>query len=123
MTEDDVTAECDQLARAAGWRVESYVDKRRVRTHPGLPDRRYVKPGKRLWVELKAPKGKLTAEQHGWLLAELAAGGFATVVDGSEPFRRILGLLARDGGRAEAMRVCEELVQLTAMRGYRAEAA
>ncbi len=123
MTEADVARECDALAIACGWRVERYEQRRASRITRGLPDRRYVKPGLVLWIELKAPKGKLTAEQHGWLLAELAAGGLATVVDGSEPFRRLLWLLGRSMAKPEATRFCRELIDLTVARGYRAEAA
>jgi hypothetical protein len=125
VTEADVCNACDALARTARWEVESYSDTRRVRTHPGLPDRRYVQRsrGYVLWVELKAPAGKLTQDQHVWLTDELRAGGLATVVDDPAILHKLLNLLARTSSlsRAECARTCSELVSLCAQRGYRAE--
>lgn len=120
-TEADVARECDALAEALGWTVERYEQRRATRICEGLPDRRYVHVGRRLrvWVELKRPRGKLTAAQHAWLLAEWHAGGLATCCDTVDTFRAILSLLGRDAGRGEALRKCRELIDLAALRGIR----
>lgn len=125
MTEDDVVAACDAFARATGWRVESYSDKRRVRTHPGLPDRRYVQRGRgyALWAEHKAPGGKVTREQFEWLSDEIRANGLACVIDHPAQFEALCRILARGGSiaRAEAYRWCCESVALAGKRGFRGE--
>lgn len=123
MTETEVATACDALARALGWDVERLEQRRATRIHEGLPDRRYVQRarGHRVWVELKAPKGQLTRDQHRFLTAELATNAHATVIDDPEQLRRLLTLLARDMGRGEALRYCGELVDLTVKRGYRGE--
>lgn len=120
-SETDVAKECDSLARGLGWDVESYSDTRAVRTHPGLPDRRYVqrRRGLRVWAELKAPAGKLTEEQHAFLLAELATGAHALAVDSVDVLRHLLSLLSRDMGRAAALDYCRDVTRLIAQRGYR----
>lgn len=125
MTEADIAAACDSLADQLGWSVERYEQRRASRICQGLPDRRYVQRarGHRVWVELKAPAGKLTAAQHGWLSAELAAGGLAVAVDSPDILRRLFGILSRDMGRGEAHRVCREVTDIVARRGYRRVAA
>lgn len=116
-------AECDRLAIALFWRVESYEDKRAVRTHKGLPDRRYVRPvkGQRIWVELKAPGGKLTVEQHAFLNSELDAGAMAVVIDDPNQLKYYLNALQRVSSIVESA-VREKMmqdVQLCALRGFR----
>lgn len=122
MTESDVTNACDSVATACGWQVHRYEQRRATRIAEGLPDRRYVKAGRFvLWAELKAPKGKLTAEQHAWLLAELDAGGLATCIDDAAQLLALFKTLGRGGSiaKAQAATTCRELVELAAMRGFR----
>ena len=123
MTEAQVATACDALARALGWDVERYEQRRRTKIQEGLPDRRYVQRarGHRVWCELKAPGGKLTREQHAFLRSEQAAGAHALAVDDPAQLHRVLNLLARDMGRGEALRYCGELVDLMAKRGFRGE--
>ncbi len=122
LTESDVVAACDERARAFGYAVEVYSDARRVRTAPGLPDRRYVHPrGVRVWCEAKKPGGKLTREQHAFLTAELAANAHAIAVDDVAQLHRLLQDLARDAGRGAALDYCRQTVALIAARGYRGE--
>ncbi len=118
-TESDIAAACDALARSLGWAVESYSDARQVRTAPGLPDRRYVRAARRVWVECKAPGGKLTPEQHRFLVSELDAGAHATVIDDDAQLLRLFRDLATMGGRGAALDYCRALVDQTAARGYR----
>lgn len=123
-TEADVAADCDTLAAALGWQVERYEQGRASRIKQGIPDRRYVhRRGLRVWVELKAPGGKMTADQHAWLKAELDAGGMAIAVDSVHVLRHLLTLLARDAGRGAAWAYCCEVTALVAARGYRKQAA
>lgn len=120
MSESDVARACDSLAAALGWTVERYEQGRRTRITEGLPDRRYVHPrGLRIWVELKAPNGKLTATQHAWLLAEQQAGAHALAVDSEHVLRHLLQLLSRDAGRGAALHYCVQTTALIAQRGYR----
>lgn len=124
MTESDIAAACDALAVALGYSPEKYEQRRASRIHEGLPDRRYVhRRGARVWVELKAPTGKLTAAQHAWLRGEWAVGSHAACVDSPDVLRRILVALGRDAGRGEALRICQEVTELVARRGYRTVAA
>jgi len=122
-SEADVGAACDQLARHCGWTVELYEQNRVTQICAGLPDRRYVHRarGGRIWVELKAPGGKLTEAQHGWLEAENAAGGLGVPIDDVMALAGLFRLLARHSSIAdgEAKRRCVELTALTALRGYR----
>lgn len=122
MTETEVSQLCDSLAAQLGWTVERYEQRRATRITEGLPDRRYVHRarGLRIWVELKAPDGKLTAAQHQWLVAEQQAGALALVVDSVHVLRHLLSLLRRDGGRGAALQYCEQTTALIAQRGYRA---
>lgn len=53
------------LALLRGWRVFHDHDSRR--NAAGLPDLLLVKPPRMIWVELKAEKGRLSAEQQQWL--------------------------------------------------------
>lgn len=126
-TEADIGLACDRLAIAAGFAVERYEQRRRTMITEGIPDRRYphVARGLRLWVELKAPGGKLTREQHAWLLSELEAGAIATVIDDDAQLRELLRILAgpRVGRDAQALTYCRQLLFLTAARGYRGEKA
>ena len=119
LTESDIASACDAIARSLGWRVEVYSDTRAVRTTPGLPDRRYVRAARRVWVELKAPGGKLTEEQHAFLLSELDANAHATVIDSEAQLLRLFRDLATLGGRGVALDYCRSLVEQTAARGYR----
>ena len=105
-----------------GWHVERYEQSRATRIAEGLPDRRYVIPGRqRVWVELKRPGGKLTFAQHQWLATELEAGGIAGAVDNLEVLARLL----RDAASlnsiavAEAKRYAREVLGLMVQRGYR----
>lgn len=122
MTEKDFAKLADALAERMGWWVERYEQSRATRIAEGLPDRRYIIPGRqRVWVELKRSGGKLTSGQHQWLKTELAAGGIACVVDSLEVLARVLRDSAANSSitLAEARRYCAEVVELTASKGYR----
>lgn len=120
-TEADVGAACDALAAACGWDVQRYEQRRATRITEGLPDRRLVRPGQRVWVELKAPGGKLTTAQHAWLLSELEAGALATVIESPDQLARLLALLARRSAplEASARDLCRSWVDLCWRRGPR----
>ncbi len=122
MTEADVAKQCDELAEVCGWTVERYEQRRASRICAGLPDRRYVHAARRfrVWVELKAPKGKLTRDQRIWLLSELDAGGVATVVDDVKQLAQIFARLTQPRVGNTTTQYCRDLVQLVAQRGYRA---
>lgn len=121
--EADVERACDDLARQLGWAVENYSQRRASKVHEGIPDRRYVHRGRglRVWVELKAPQGKLTTAQYEWLTVELEAGGLATVIHSASSLAHLFSMLARRSSivESEARRVCREWVDLTWQRGPR----
>jgi hypothetical protein len=121
LREDEVGHLCDELAESLGWTPERYEQRRATRIQEGLPDRRYVRAGQRVWVELKRPGGKLTVDQYRWLTSELAAGGLATVIEDAHQLARLFQLLARRSSslESEARRVCEQWVELCWQRGPR----
>jgi hypothetical protein len=123
--EQDVALACDSLATQLGWAVDRLEQRRASKIVRGIPDRRYHRPGQRIWVELKAPGGKLTATQHAWLLSELDAGAMATVIDDEAQLQHLFTLLARRSSSLEssARDYCRELVRLCWLRGPRREAA
>lgn len=120
-TETDVARLCDELAATLGYRVERYEQRRASRICEGLPDRRYVRGNRRVWVELKRPGGKLTEAQHHWLVSELAAGGVATVIDDVPQLATVFRALARSDYMAQqnAVVYCRDLLDLVARRGWR----
>lgn len=125
--EADVKRVCDDLAVRINWHAESYEQDRASHICRGLPDRRYVQRNRmqRVWIEFKRPGGQLTESQHRWMLDELYAGGFATVIDDQAQLVKLFNLFAMPRvGRDEMVRnYCLELLRLTAQRGWRKEAA
>jgi hypothetical protein len=124
-TENDVALASDRLAGQLGWIVEKLEQRRASKIVRGIPDRRYHRRGQRIWVELKKPGGKLTADQHAWLLSELDAGAMATVIDDEAQLRHLFTLLSRRSSSLEsaARDYCRELVRICWLRGPRWEAA
>jgi hypothetical protein len=122
-TETVVAAQVDELAEAMGWEVQRYEQRRASMIHEGLPDRRYVHRAKglRVWVELKRPGGKLTTEQHRWLLDELEAGALATVIEDVEQFAALCRTLGRGSSimHSTAHDLCRAWVGLCWLRGPR----
>ena len=120
-TESDVANACDTMAVALGWTVERYEQRRASRICEGLPDRRYVHRGRglRVWVELKKPGGKLTLDQHRWLIAEQQCNAHAICADSVLVLQHLFQLLSRDAGRGAALHYCVETTNLIASRGYR----
>lgn len=121
--ESTVAARCDSLASKTGWDTERYEQRRGSKITLGIPDRRYVHriAGLRIWVELKAhtKHGRMTREQHRWILSELAAGGHATCIDSAVTLGEIMQTLKYDADKAHAM--CREMVDRIAERGYRVD--
>jgi hypothetical protein len=95
VSEKEVAAYCDDLARQLGFGVQRYEQGRATMITEGLPDRRYVHADRseRLWSEIKAPDGKLTAAQYNWLLDEIHAGGHACVVLSATQLAQIFDLI------------------------------
>ncbi len=125
LAEKDVLGQCDRLMAQTGHIVESYEQRRASNICLGLPDRRYVRPIAdgvcfRLWVEGKRPGGKLTREQHAWLVRENESGGHATVIDSVDVLVRLLALCRHSIPPSELRRECAQLIALTAQRGFRA---
>jgi hypothetical protein len=121
MTEAEVGVYCDDLATKLGWRVERYEQRRATHIQEGLPDRRYKRPGCRLWVELKKPGGQMTEDQYLWLATEVAAGGFATVIDDVLQLAPLLqGLAKQSSIQDQIVRLrCRELIEICHLRGFR----
>lgn len=87
-------AVADALARM-GFRVSDLSQPRASMQTPGLPDLYAHHPRWRicLWVEVKAPRGRLSPTQAAWHEAERAAGGTVVVArsaaDLIEPLRAL----------------------------------
>jgi hypothetical protein len=119
-SEKAVASMCDDFATQAGWTVDRFEQTRASRICLGLPDRRYHGPrGWRVWVELKQPGGKLTPEQHAWLLAELEAGALALPVDDVAVLIAVHARWRKLYGQADALAYCREVLALVAARGWR----
>jgi hypothetical protein len=65
MRERDWQRTVVDLAEMYRWRVYHTFDSRR--SEPGWPDLFCVKPGRAVALELKTQRGRVTAEQYGWL--------------------------------------------------------
>jgi hypothetical protein len=122
LTEKHVGLMCDSVATQMGWVVERYEQSRASHITEGLPDRRYVHRTLRcrVWVELKAPDGKLTEAQHQWLVTELLNDGAATVVASPDGLAIVLAEVMRyPFSPAKACVFLREIVADFAGRGYR----
>lgn len=123
---------CDDLiSRIAG--KEHIVNLSQTRASMitvGVPDRRYRVYGVGLWWETKPEDGKLTAEQHAFLLSELRHGALGGVGTLEDLQRMLVPLQALHSARdshtradaiAHAAMHCLTLVGQWAARGYRRE--
>ena len=121
VSEKEVGLKCDELATKLGWVVERYEQSRASRITEGLPDRRYVHriSRRRVWVELKAPDGKLTEAQHQWLVTELVNEGAAAVVASPAGLALVLAEVGRPQFLAMSCVLLREIVEDFAARGYR----
>jgi hypothetical protein len=71
MTEQDFQAKLIKQYEAQGWYVVKLIQCNKT----GMPDLILTKPDEVRWVEVKAPKGRLSAVQE-YRHAELRAKGF-----------------------------------------------
>lgn len=84
-TEKEFAQALVDLARLLHWRVYRTYDSRR--SPAGFPDLVLVRNGRLIFAELKTAKGRLTADQTGWLAA---LGDVERAVDGwVEKFVRV----------------------------------
>ena len=67
LTETQFQTKVVDLARARGWLVYHTYDSRR--STPGFPDLVLARDGRVMFVELKAPSGRISAAQREWLTA------------------------------------------------------
>lgn len=118
--EADIEKACDRLAESYGYRVIRFSQRRASRISAGVPDRRYQGARGALWFEVKMDDGKLTNEQHTFLVAELKAGSLATC-GGVRELGAVLSALVT--APRSALSLCEGQVALWAKKGYRREAA
>jgi len=119
ISEADVGRACDSLMDQMGYLVERYEQRRASKICAGLPDRRYIRPTlERVWVELKAPGGKLTYSQYRWLLSELISGGMATVINNAEQLAHLASLMNADERHAARL-YCRCLLEECWARGER----
>lgn len=80
-SEDDEEQLCDiYVGTIAGPEAVVRLSQRRAsHVHLGLPDRRYRIFGLSFFFEVKAADGKMSVDQHRFLLAELSSGALACV--------------------------------------------
>lgn len=115
---------CDSFAEKTGWKVQRYEQRRATKICKGLPDRRYVIKGlARVWVELKAPRGRITEDQYAFVCDELATGGLAVCIDDVQVFAKLMQDARRGSSSINsALRDrMKELTDLVALRGFRRE--
>jgi hypothetical protein len=124
--EGQVGQQCDRIATLMGWEVERYEQRRATRIHV-LPDRAYIHRTKRLVldVELKGMEraSKLTADQYDWLDLRLKASRLATAIDSPHAFQRLLNALIGPYAQQDGLRICRELLEIVALKGFRTEKA
>lgn len=124
-SEKDVQRACDELVRTVAgghaWVVVQTNPPHRMMQSKGVPDRRYRAFGTCFFFELKAPDGKLSQEQHDFLIAELdheclaACGGVAEL-------KKVLEAIRADRGKlrsAVAIQTCRAIIGAWAERGFR----
>ncbi|MCD6163444.1 MAG: VRR-NUC domain-containing protein [candidate division Zixibacteria bacterium] len=86
-TEAKLEQKCRKLAIDAGWL--SY----KFESEGGLPDRIFIKDGRIIFVEFKAPKtGRLSKLQQVQIKRMINAGAIVHVCDNVESFLRIIEL-------------------------------
>lgn len=78
--EDDFRRRVEKQLTAHGWLWCHFPDSRRVEGTPGIPDDLAVRGDRILFIEYKAPGGKLRKHQIDWLFALLASGRVETCV-------------------------------------------
>ena len=120
MTTASTTAakQCDDLARAMGYRVVNLEQRRASRITQGVPDRRYV--GKvAFFFELKFGADRLTREQYGFLTRELDAGAIASC-GGFAELHDLFRALATPS-LVPARNLCRRQVEAMRAKGFRGE--
>jgi hypothetical protein len=90
MTEARWQAQVLTLARMFGWRTYHVFDSRR--SVAGFPDLVLVRRPRVIFAELKAPRGRLTVDQKGWL-AELRECTVETYVWRPDDLDRVMEVL------------------------------
>lgn len=120
VSEKEVGLMCDQLAGSTGWIIERFEQSRPTMIALGLPDRRYIhwQHKLRLWCEVKAPDGKLTAAQHAWLTSENRSGGLAIVVTSPQELADAFDI-ARAFRPVSAAEKLQDQLDAFANRGFR----
>jgi hypothetical protein len=93
ISEKEWLEQVKQLARLYNWDFFHTYDSRRSK--PGYPDLHLWKPGRMLWIETKAEKGKLTADQEK-VIAGLRAAGAEVLVARPSDWEVVKNVLARE---------------------------
>ena len=73
MSERDLQRAVMDLAALKGWKPYSIPDSRRA-TSAGYPDLTLARPGRLVFAELKAHRGRLSPAQYDWLGTLKSAG-------------------------------------------------
>jgi hypothetical protein len=118
MTERDVERACDRLIAQVGGDVIRTNPPGPTRQHIGLPDRRYRVKGRAFFVELKAPSGKITAEQLAFLRAELDCGCLA-LCGGVDEVAAMVRRIVSGTQDAALQGWCREIVEAWSAKGLR----
>jgi hypothetical protein len=80
---------CTDIAKANGW----YTRKWASPSSRGVPDRIFIKEGKVIFIEFKAPGNRPTKLQEHEMGLIFDHGGIVGWVDDVEHFKRYLGIL------------------------------
>jgi hypothetical protein len=104
LAERDVTKQIRDYLELRGWRpvrmMSSVIPGAFRVGEKGMPDYLFLHYRRRvaLWVEMKAPAGRLRPEQTAWIDAERRRGGLVAVVDDLDMFDAwYTGLFGREG--------------------------
>ena len=86
LRESHIEHACCALAKAVGWLTFKFVSP----AHRGVPDRIFIKEGRIVFVEFKAPGKKPTKLQESVIAKLRASGCEVHVCDSVEKFRAAL---------------------------------
>lgn len=88
LRESDIERSCGAIAKALGWLTYKFVSP----SNRGVPDRVFIKEGRIVFVEFKAPYKKPTKLQASVIDKMRAAGCEVHVCDSVEAFRAALSI-------------------------------
>lgn len=95
VTEGDILRQIRDFLRTHGWKVVRFHQS--LGSERGIPDLCAIRGGHTVWIEVKTPKGRLSAHQQAWLQDLEEHGGWWIVARSVEDVEH-LGPKPRNSG-------------------------